>query len=46
LFVLLVPALAAGQNLPPIADAGPDQSIFVGDFTGLQGSATHPDANP
>jgi len=42
---LLFPALAMAQNTPPVADAGPDQTIFVGELTLLQGSATDVDGD-
>jgi PKD repeat protein len=41
--LFVIPALAAAQNSPPIADAGPDQSVFVDAVAVLQGSATDPD---
>ena len=43
--LLLIPAVASAQNSPPIADAGEDQDIYVGDLTILEGSATDPDNN-
>lgn len=44
---LVVPALAFGQvNYPPIADAGPDQSIYLGETAYLLGSATDPEGDP
>jgi PKD repeat protein len=43
--LLLLPALAAAQNNPPIADAGPDQTIYLGDSVTLNGSATDPDGH-
>jgi hypothetical protein len=33
-------------NLPPIANAGPDQNALVNQSVGLQGSATDPDGDP
>jgi hypothetical protein len=33
-------------NLPPVADAGPDQTIFLGDVALLAGSAVDPDGDP
>jgi PKD repeat protein len=44
--VLLMPALAFGQNRPPVVDAGPDQYMFTNDTTSLIGSATDPDNDP
>ncbi len=41
--LLLLCSEAAAQNRPPVADAGEDQEIFVGEFTGLQGSAWDPE---
>ena len=43
---LLIPAMASAQNRPPIADAGPDQSVFTNESTTLQGSAIDPDNDP
>jgi hypothetical protein len=42
---LLIPVVSWAQNSPPIADAGPDESIFVDEYVVLQGSATDPDNN-
>ena len=40
------PALALAQtNQPPIVDAGPDQTIFLGEAAFLEGSATDPDGD-
>ena len=36
--------VTAGNN-PPVADAGPDQNIFLGESVELQGSATDPDGD-
>ncbi|MHC4865586.1 MAG: ELWxxDGT repeat protein [Planctomycetota bacterium] len=38
--------LATSMNRPPVADAGSDQSIFIGESTMLQGSATDPTNDP
>lgn len=43
--VLTVSASSLLANQIPIADAGPDQDIYVGEYTGLQGSATDPDGH-
>ncbi|HXK25748.1 MAG TPA: hypothetical protein VMS55_23970, partial [Myxococcota bacterium] len=45
LALLAVPLLALASS-PPIADAGPDQSIDTGDTAILNGSATFPDGTP
>jgi PKD repeat protein len=45
LVLLVAPALASAQNTPPVADAGPDQSILVNEVTALEGSATDADGN-
>jgi len=49
--VLLAVVLAMGSsvalaNLPPIADAGPSQNMYLGESVVLQGSATDPDGDP
>ena len=46
LVLLLLPAVALAHNTPPVADAGEDQTIFVGEATLLQGSAFDADGNP
>ncbi len=43
--VLVFPALALAQNTPPVADAGPDQTISVNETPRLEGSASDPDGN-
>jgi len=43
---LVVPSLVLAQNLPPVADAGPDQSTIVDVMIGLHGTATDPNGNP
>lgn len=43
-FSAFTPSVLA-QNTPPVADAGPDQTIFRGESTVLQGSATDPDGD-
>jgi PKD repeat protein len=42
----LIPIAVLAQNEPPVADAGPDQSVYTGDSAVLQGTATDPDDNP
>ena len=37
--------VTAPGNNPPVADAGPDQNIFLGESVTLQGSATDPDGD-
>ena len=34
------------QNHPPVADAGPDQTVKVGDTVTLNGTYTDPDGDP
>jgi PKD repeat protein len=43
---LLIPTLALAQNSPPVADAGPQQTIYLGDSVTLHGTATDPDNDP
>jgi hypothetical protein len=45
LLVLLLPAVALAQNQPPVADAGEDQTIFLGEAITLNGSAIDPDGD-
>lgn len=35
--------VAAAQSLPPVADAGPDQIVYLGDFITLNGTASTDD---
>ncbi len=35
-----------GSNCPPVADAGDDQTVFVGQAATLEGTATDPDRDP
>jgi len=35
--------VAAAQSLPPVADAGPDQAVYLGDFIILNGTASTDD---
>jgi len=44
-YLLIAGAPALAQNRPPVADAGPDQSIWTNESTILLGSATDPDNN-
>jgi len=37
---------AAAENYPPVANAGPDQTVCVGDVTQLHGTATDPNGSP
>ena len=46
LIVLLLPATAMAQNQPPVADAGEDQQIFLGDVAVLNGTAVDGDGDP
>lgn len=49
-FVLTVFVISAGtalaQNSPPVADAGPWHTIYLGDSVTLHGTATDPDGDP
>jgi hypothetical protein len=42
---LFVPALASAQNTPPVADAGEDQTIYLGSSVSLHGTATDADGD-
>ena len=42
----LIPALALAQNNPPVVNAGPDQTIYLGDSITLHGTATDPNGDP
>ena len=42
----LFTAGSALANLPPIAEAGPHQNMYLGETATLQGSATDPDGDP
>jgi hypothetical protein len=45
--VLLLPALALAQNNPPVADAGEDQTVFLGVVAQLDGGGSFdPDDDP
>ena len=44
--VFFISAGTALANEPPVADAGPFQTIFLGDSVTLHGSATDPDGDP
>ncbi len=49
LAVLAVVVISAGTalaNEPPVADAGPLQTIYLGDSVTLHGTATDPDGDP
>jgi PKD repeat protein len=46
LLCLFVPGIALAQNSAPVANAGPDQYLFLGEAVTLQGSATDPDGDP
>ena len=38
-------ALVSPDNQPPIVDAGPDQSVFLGETVSVNGTATDPDGD-
>ena len=44
--VAIVATAAPVPNAPPIADAGPDQAVTVGDVVSLNGSGSDPDGDP
>ena len=47
LLVLLLPAVALAQNQPPVADAGEDQTVFLGEVAQLDGTSSYdPDGDP
>jgi hypothetical protein len=44
---LFVPALAMATNIPPVADAGPDQTVYLGRLVELDGTGSYdPDGDP
>ena len=43
--ILLLSGIAVAQNSPPIAEAGPQQTIILGDSITLHGTATDPDGH-
>jgi PKD repeat protein len=43
--LILYPATVLAQNTPPVAEAGPDVSVFVDEPAGLQGNAYDPNGN-
>jgi len=43
--LLLIPVAATAQNSPPVADAGEEQTIFLGESATLHGTATDPDGH-
>ena len=43
---LVLSSVALAQNTPPVADAGPDQTVIVNSAAFLQGTATDPDGDP
>ena len=45
-FLLTPPSQLWAQNQPPVANAGPDQSMYTGDCITLNGSAYDPDGQP
>ncbi len=46
LCVVFLAGTALAQNSPPVADAGPYQTIYLGDAAALHGTATDPDGDP
>jgi len=44
--LVLLPTLAWAQNLPPVADAGPDQTAYTLEWVLLEGSAIDPEGDP
>lgn len=44
--VLLLPALANALNQPPVANAGPDKSVYTAEWVALNGTATDPEGDP
>lgn len=46
LAILAIPSMALAQNLPPVADAGPDINAYTDYPVVLHGSAVDPDGDP
>ena len=46
MLVLWLPSVALAQNQPPVADAGEDQTVFLGSSANLHGTAIDPDDDP
>jgi len=46
LAILAIPSMALAQNLPPVADAGPDMNAYTDEWVTLNGSATDPEGDP
>ena len=44
-FLMGAAGTALAQNSPPVADAGPLQTIYLGDVAALHGTATDPDGD-
>ncbi len=45
LFTILI-STPVWANSPPFANAGPDQTVYLGDFVFLHGSGADPDGDP
>ncbi len=43
--LFLIPVTAMAQNNPPVADAGEDETMYLGDSVMLDGTATDPDGD-
>ncbi len=44
--LLVLPQTVLAVNRPPVADAGPDVDLIIGEFAQLQGSGTDPYGDP
>ena len=46
LAILAIPSMSLAQNMPPVANAGPDINAYLLDWVTLHGSAVDPEGDP